>query len=211
MQDRQGRPGADRGQPARRLRLVRRPGGARVEAWCEQVNAPGRTGRPAQRRSSGCWSSGLDLHVLPGRAAYRSRWARNGWSTTTRPSGSGRCATPPRPGTSGRRVWCRVVGDELVIVARTGCRARRDRPAPAVHARQPQDRRRALPAPPRRRAVPRPPKPRPRTEAEDRLPRLGEGAQPVAGRGRRHRRARVRSKMARRVELAARSGRRAGR
>jgi len=53
----------------------------------------------------------------------RWRWARSGWSATTRRSGSGRSATPPRPGHAGTRVWCRAAGEELVITSRAGRRA----------------------------------------------------------------------------------------
>ena len=82
----------------------------------QRPGAPGdrrRAGRPAGR-----WSGRTCTCCRPSRTP--PRWVRNGWSTTTRRCGSGRCATPPRPGMSDTRVWCRVVGEELVIVAMTG-------------------------------------------------------------------------------------------
>ena len=172
------------------------------EQFCEKVNA--RVHRetaavPAERLSGGAAAPAR----AAGRAATRSRWARSGWSTTTRRSGSARCATPPRPGMSGRRCGAGSSATSWSSSARTSDRAGRDRPAPAVHAGQPAHPRRALPAPSRR--EPAPPAEDPATHARRRsrswpwatgahdwLVEAGAvGAQ------------RVRAKMARAVELAA--------
>ncbi len=114
--------------------------------------------------------------------------------------GSVRYSTPP--GHGGTRVWCRVAGEELVITARTGRGAAEIARHRLSTPGSPSDLRRALPAPPgRERAAPAP------AEAADR----GRGRVPgdrrrraaVAGRGGRLRRdQRIRSKMARAVELA---------
>ena len=68
-------------------------------AWCGRVN--GRVHResaavPEQRLAA---ERGICIRCPLTRMCWR--WARNGWSTRIRRSGSGRCATPPRPATSG--------------------------------------------------------------------------------------------------------------
>ena len=61
-------------------------------------STPGSTGRPQPRRPRGWRPSGSGCTRC--RASLTpSRWARSGWSATTRRSGSGRSATPLRPAT----------------------------------------------------------------------------------------------------------------
>lgn len=111
-----------------------------------------------------------------------------------------RYSTPP--GHVGNKVWCRVVGDELVVVGRTGAGlaeiARHELSTPGtpriVDAHYPNHPGGNLP---------RPPKVRPRTAAEVAFLDVGEGAHRwlvEAGAAGAHR---VRSKMAKAVELAA--------
>ena len=60
----------------------------------------GCTGRPPPSRLRGWPLSGSSCtRCPPSRTPWR--WARSGWSARTRRSGSGRCATPPRPATPG--------------------------------------------------------------------------------------------------------------
>jgi len=113
--------------------------------------------------------------------------------------GSVRYSTPP--GHVGSRVWCRVVGDELAIVARTSAGL-------AEIARH------QLSTPGNPRIVdehyphhpggnlPRQPKPRPRTAEEVAFLGLGEGANRWLVEAAAAGATRVRSKMARAVELA---------
>jgi transposase len=113
--------------------------------------------------------------------------------------GSVRYSTPP--GHVGAKVWCRVVGEELVIVART-------RGGLAEIARQP------LSTPGNPRILeehypghpggdhPRPPKIRPRSEAEVAFLDLGDGAHQWLVEAAAAGAQRIRSKMARAVELA---------
>jgi hypothetical protein len=117
--------------------------------------------------------------------------------------GSVRYSTPP--GHAGRRVWCRVAGEELVITARTGAGA-------AEIARH----RLSVPGSPSIRDEhyphhpagngPRQPRPRPRTEAEAVFLAIGDGAQRWLTEAAASGAVRIRSKMARAVELAAVAG-----
>ena len=117
--------------------------------------------------------------------------------------GSVRYSTPP--GHTGDRVWCRVHGSELVIVART-------RSGLAEIARH----RLSTPGSPRicdhhypghpGGNGPRHPRPRPRTAAEEAFLNLGEGAARWLTEAAAAGAQRVRSKMARAVELAAVTG-----
>ncbi|MDX6395833.1 MAG: hypothetical protein QOJ73_6896 [Streptosporangiaceae bacterium] len=114
--------------------------------------------------------------------------------------GSVRYSTPP--GHAGKRVWCRVAGEELVITARTGRGA-------AEIARH----RLSTPGSPRicdehyphhpGGNGPRQPRPRPRTEAEAAFLAIGDGAQRWLAEAAACGTVRIRSKMARAVELAA--------
>jgi transposase len=63
------------------------------------TSTPARIGRPAPLRWI-VWPSNAAICMCCRPTRTPPRWARNGWSTTTRRCGSGRCATPPRPGTS---------------------------------------------------------------------------------------------------------------
>jgi transposase len=114
--------------------------------------------------------------------------------------GSVRYSTPP--GHAGTRVWCRAAGEELVITAR----ARRGAAEIARH-------RLSVPGSP---SIcdehyphhpggngPRQPLPRPRTEAEAAFLAIGDGAQRWLAEAAACGAARIRSKMARAVELAA--------
>jgi hypothetical protein len=114
--------------------------------------------------------------------------------------GSVRYSTPP--GHAGTRVWCRVAGEELVITARTGRGA-------AEVARH----RLSVPGSPRIADEhyphhpggngPRQPRLRPRTEAEAAFLAIGDGARRWLAEAAASGTARIRSKMARAVELAA--------
>jgi hypothetical protein len=114
--------------------------------------------------------------------------------------GSVRYSTPP--GHVGSKVWCRVVGEELAIVARTG----RGLVEIARH-------RLSTPGNPRIRDehyphhpggnLPRPPKIRPRTPQEVAFLALGPGAHDWLVEAAAVGTQRIRSKMARAVELAA--------
>ena len=114
--------------------------------------------------------------------------------------GSVRYSTPP--GHWGTRVWCRVAGEELVITARTAAGA-------AEIARH----RLSVPGSP---VIldehypdhpggngPRQPEPKPRTEAEAAFLAIGEGAHRWLTEAAAAGASRIRSKMARAVELAA--------
>lgn len=114
--------------------------------------------------------------------------------------GSVRYSTPP--GHVGAKVWCRVVGDELVIVGRTAAGlaeiARHVLSTPgspriddAHYPHHPGGN------------LPRPPKVRPRTPQEVAFLNLGEGAHRWLVEAAAAGTSRVRSKMARAVELAA--------
>jgi hypothetical protein len=114
--------------------------------------------------------------------------------------GSVRYSTPP--GHAGTRVWCRVAGEELVITGRTAAGA-------AELARH----RLSVPGSPVIRDEhyphhpggnrPRQPRPRPRTEAETAFLAIGDGAHRWLTEAAAAGASRIRSKMARAVELAA--------
>jgi transposase len=172
---------------------------ADCEAWCQRVN--GRMHResaavPGQRLTA----EREHLHPLPAEpyvlALGEERLVND--DQTVR-FGSVRYSTPP--GHAGQRVWCRVHGGELVIVARAGTGL-------AEIARH------LLSTPGNPRICdehyphhpggngPRQPRPRARTRAEEAFLELGEGAarwltEAAAGGAQR-----IRAKMARAVELA---------
>jgi transposase len=114
--------------------------------------------------------------------------------------GSVRYSTPP--GHAGTRVWCRAAGEELVITARTAAGAaevaRHRLPVPG----SPQIRDEHYPHHPGGNG-PRQPRPRPRTEAETAFLAIGDGARRWLAEAAASGTARIRSKMARAVELAA--------
>ena len=114
--------------------------------------------------------------------------------------GSVRYSTPP--GHAGSRVWCRVAGEELVITARTGrgvaevARHRLSTPGSPRIADE------HYPHHPGGNG-PRQPRPRPRTEAEAAFLAIGDGAGRWLAEAAASGAVRIRSKMARAVELAA--------
>jgi transposase len=175
---------------------------ADCEAWCGRVNAR------VHRESAAVPDHRLaaereHLHPLPGQpyvAALGEERLVNDDQTIR--FGSVRYSTPP--GHTGRRVWCRVHGSELIIVARSGPGgglaeiARHQLSTPG----NPRILDEHYPGHPGGNG-PRQPRPRPRTAAEEAFLNLGEGAgrwlTEAAAAGAQ----RVRSKMARAVELAA--------
>ena len=169
------------------------------EQFCDRVN--GRVHRETGRRPVDMLAEEQSrLHVLPAEAATAALGETRvvGDDQTVR-FGSVRYSTPN--GHQGHEVWCRVVGDELVIVGRRGGGlaeiARHELSTPGkpriADEHYPQH-----PAGNR----PRLPKPRARTDAEVAFLALGDGAErwliEAAAAGAQ----RVRSKMARAVELA---------
>jgi hypothetical protein len=114
--------------------------------------------------------------------------------------GSVRYSTPP--GHAGQRVWCRVAGEELVITARTAAgaaeiaRHRLSVPGSPVIVDE------HYPDHPGGNG-PRQPSARPRTEAEAAFLAIGDGAHRWLAEAAASGAARIRSKMARAVELAA--------
>ena len=96
-EDRQGRPGPLGREPAAGLRQLRRARGGLppVLRPGQRPGPPGDRGRPGRRGWPPSGSGCTRCRTSP----MLSRWARSGWSATTRRSGSGRSATPPRPAT----------------------------------------------------------------------------------------------------------------
>ena len=168
--------------------------------WCERVNA--RTHRETGAAPIGRLATerGL-LHVLPAEphavALGAERLVND--DQTVRFS-SVRYSTPP--GHVGAKVWCRVVGEELAIIGRTGAGL-------AEIARH----RLSTPGNPRicdehypthpGGNLPRQPRPRPRTPAEQAFLHLGEGAHRWLVEAGATGATRIRAKMAHAVELAA--------
>jgi hypothetical protein len=173
---------------------------AACQQWCDRVNA--RTHRetgaaPVDRLAA----EQARLHVLPAEphtAALGEERLVNDDQTVR--FGSVRYSTPP--GHVDTRVWCRVVGEELAIVAMTAS-------GTVEIARH------ALSTPGNPRIVdehypyhpggnhPRPPRPRPRTKAEADFLNIGDGAQTWLIEAAATGATRVRAKMARAVEFAA--------
>jgi transposase len=170
------------------------------EAFCEKVNA--RLHRetaavPAERLVV----EGRHLHVLPAEPyALALGEQRLVDDDQTIRFGSVRYSTPP--GHVGSKVWCRVVGDELAIVACT-----------ATGLAEITRHRLSTPGNPRicdehypnhpGGNHPRPPRIRPRTPAEIAFLALGQGAHDWLVEASAVGAARIRAKMARAVELAA--------
>jgi transposase len=172
---------------------------AACQQWCDRVNA--RTHRetgaaPVDRLAA----ERAHLHVLPAEphtAALGEERLVNDDQTVR--FGSVRYSTPP--GHVDTRVWCRVVGEELAIVAMTGS-------GTVEIARH------LLSTPGNPRIVdehyphhrggnhPRPPRPRPRTKAEVEFLNIGDGAQTWLVEAAATGATRVRAKMARAVEFA---------
>jgi hypothetical protein len=114
--------------------------------------------------------------------------------------GSVRYSTPP--GYTGTRVWCRVAGTELVITARTGPGAAEITRHQLSVPGSPQILDEHYPHHPGGNG-PRQPRPKPRTEAEAAFLAIGDGAQRWLAEAAASGASRIRSKMARAVELAA--------
>jgi len=114
--------------------------------------------------------------------------------------GSVRYSTPP--GHPGTRVWCRVAGEELVITARTSRGAAEIARHRLSTPGSPQILDEHYPHHPGGNG-PRQPRPRPRTEAEAAFLGIGDGAQRWLTEAAAAGAQRIRSKMARAVELAA--------
>jgi transposase len=172
---------------------------AACRSWCEHVN--GRVHReiaaiPADRLAA----EREHLHVLPAEPYVLALGEeRTVDDDQTIRFGSVRYSTPP--GHAGRRVWCRVAGEELVITARTsGGLAEIARHALSVPG-SPRILDEHYPGHPGGNG-PRQPRPRPRTAEEVAFLAIGEGAHrwliEAAAAGA----PRIRSKMARAVELA---------
>jgi transposase len=169
--------------------------------WCEEVNAR------SHRATGQIPASRLDierttLHVLPieplALALGEERVVRD---DRTISFGSVRYSTPP--GYVGARVWCRVVGEELSITARTACGDlseiwRHHLSTPGL----PQILDEHYPDHPGGRSVHQP-KLRPRTEAEIAFVGLGAGAGRWLKEAGPAGASRIRAKMARALELAA--------
>jgi transposase len=169
-------------------------------AFCDRVN--GRAHRETAAVPAGRLAAEREmLHPLPAEpyalALGEERLVND--DQTIR-FGSVRYSTPP--GHCGTRVWCRVAGEELVITART-------RAGAAEIARH----RLSVPGSPVIRDEhypdhpggngPRQPRPRPRTEAEAAFLAIGDGAHRWLAEAAASGASRIRSKMARAVELAA--------
>jgi transposase len=173
---------------------------AACQEWCDHINArPHReTGAaPVDRLAA----ERAHLHVLPAdphTAALGEERLVNDDQTVR--FGSVRYSTPP--GHVDTRVWCRVVGEELAIVAMTGT-------GTTEIARH------ALSTPGNPRILdehyphhpggnhPRPPRPRPRSKAEADFLAIGDGAHQWLIEAAATGATRVRAKMARAVEFAA--------
>ena len=172
---------------------------AACEAWCERVNARvhRETGAaPVDRLVA----ERARLHVLPAEphaiALGEERLVNDDQTIRW---GSVRYSTPP--GHVDTKVWCRVVGDELAVVALT------DKGTVEIA-------RHVLSTPGNPRIVdahyphhpggnhPRPPRPRPRTKAEADFLDIGDGAHTWLVEAAATGTVRVRAKMARAVELA---------
>jgi transposase len=173
---------------------------AACDEWCDHVNARAHreTGVPPVERLA---VEREQLHVLPADphvAALGEERLVNDDQTVR--FGSVRYSTPP--GHVGSRVWCRIVGDELSIVAMTAHGTREI----ARHGLSTPGHPRVLdehyPHHPGGNG-PRPPRPRARTRQEAAFLALGDGAHDWLVEAAASGATRVRAKMARAVELAA--------
>jgi transposase len=168
--------------------------------WCDHINArPHReTGvAPIERLAV---ERGL-LHALPPDphvAALGEERLVNDDQTVR--YGSVRYSTPP--GHVDTRVWCRVVGEELAIVAMTGTGLTEIARHPLSTPGNPRILDEHYPHHPGGNH-PRPPRPRPRTKAEADFLAIGDGAHAWLVEAAATGTVRVRAKMARAVEFAA--------
>ena len=173
---------------------------AACDEWCDHVNARvhRETGvAPIDRLAL----EKAHLHVLPAdphtSALGEERLVND--DQTVR-FGSVRYSTPP--GHVDTRVWCRVVGDELAIVAMTATGTVEIARHPLSTPGTPQVLDEHYPNHPGGNH-PRPPRPRARTKAEDDFLAIGDGAHQWLIEAAATGATRVRAKMARAVEFAA--------
>jgi len=168
--------------------------------FCDRVN--GRVHRETAAVPAGRLAAEREmLHPLPGQpyALALGEERLVGDDQTVR-FGSVRYSTPP--GHIGTRVWCRAAGEELVITARTGRGAAEIARHRLSVPGSPQICDEHYPDHPGGNG-PRQPRPRPRTQAEAEFLEIGDGAQRWLAEAAASGAARIRSKMARAVELAA--------
>ena len=169
-------------------------------AFCDRVNARvhRETAAAPQVRLA---AERERLHPLPGEPyALALGEERLGGDDQTIRFGSVRYSTPP--GHAGTRVWCRVAGEELVITARTGRGAAETARHRLSVPGSPQILAEHYPHHPGG-AGAAPARPRPRTEAEAGFLAIGDGARRWLAEATPSGAQRIRSKMARAVELAA--------
>jgi transposase len=177
---------------------------AACQQWCEHINArPHReTGvAPVERLAA----ERARLHVLPAdphTAGLGEERLVNDDQTVR--FGSVRYSTPP--GHVDTRVWCRVVGEELAIVAMSATGTVEIARHPLSTPGNPRICDEHYPHHPGGNH-PRPPRPRPRTKAEADFLAIGDGAHQWLIEAAATGATRVRSKMARAVELATILGR----
>ncbi len=172
---------------------------AACEAWCEHINARvhRETGEAPVHRLA---DERVRLHPLPAEPHVSALGEeRLVYEDQTVRFGSVRYSTPP--GHVDTRVWCRVVGEELVIVAMTGTGTREI----ARHVLSTPGNPSIVDAHYPNHPVgnhPRPPRPKPRTKAEADFLDIGEGAHAWLVEAAATGTTRVRAKMARAVEFA---------
>ena len=181
--DRQGRSGADRRQPARRLQSAGLSSSTACEAFMDKVNTRAHriTRRPPVEMLV---EERQRLHRLPD-VAFTAAFGETRqvtWSSTI--SFGGVPYSVPHELVDAE-VWVRVDGDEIVATHVSEQGAVEVARHLLLHTGQPADQRRPLPAPPARRRSTGNPK-RMNT-AETEFLALGEGARHVAGRSRRRR------------------------
>ena len=111
--DRQGRPGADRGEPARRVRHLRRARGG-LRRVLRPRSTPGRTGRPAVAPVEVLAEERARLHLLPEQPVTVAfgQTRRVCWDCTISVDGV-RYSVPHQHVDA--RVWVRWAGDELFV------------------------------------------------------------------------------------------------
>jgi len=172
---------------------------AACQQWCERINARAHreTGAaPVDRLAA----ERAHLHVLPAEphtAALGEERLVNDDQTVR--FGSVRYSTPP--GHVESRVWCRVVGEELAIVAMTALGTVEIARHPLSTPGSPRILDEHYPHHPGGNH-PRPPRPRPRTRAEADFLHIGDGAHAWLIEAAATGATRVRAKMARAVEFA---------
>jgi hypothetical protein len=171
--------------------------------FCARVN--GRVHRETAEAPQARLAAGREmLHPLPGEPyALALGGERLADDDQTIRFGPVRYSTPP--GHRGTRVWCRVAGEELVITARTTAGAAEIARHKLSVPGSPVILDEHYPDHPGGNG-PRQPEPKPRTEAEAAFLAIGEGAHRWLTEAAAAGASRIRSKMARAVELAAVTG-----